>query len=137
MVLVGAVLCAWPAWPGARQGAATIWDGVFTDNQADRGLAAYSESCARCHSDDLLGQEDAPPLAGPTFPTRWDGVTADDMLQVIQRAMPQEAPGSLGAQKYVDIISYIFRANGSPAGAVELPPDSARLRQILITTRTN
>jgi mono/diheme cytochrome c family protein len=129
--------CVAPVWVSARQGTTTIWDGVFTEDQANRGQRAYTGSCARCHSDDLLGVEDAPALAGPAFATRWGGVTADDMVQVIRRAMPQEAPGSLGAQQYVDIVSYILKANGSPAGTVEMPVDSERLKQIRITARTN
>ncbi|HEX7501494.1 MAG TPA: c-type cytochrome, partial [Polyangia bacterium] len=41
------------------------WDGGFTAAQADRGRAAYRESCAQCHGQDLAGGEGTPPLAGP------------------------------------------------------------------------
>ena len=58
---------------------------------------------------------------GPPFSERWTGLSLDDMLQVISRSMPQEAPDSLGTPAYVDIISYLLRVNGSPAGATELP----------------
>ena len=39
------------------------------------------------------------------------------------------------AEAYVDIVSYLFKANGSPAGAAELPADRARLQQVLVTAR--
>ena len=73
---------------------------------------------------------------GESFSGRWNGTTTDDMLQTIRRTMPQEAPDSLGTQGYVDIISYLLKVSGSPAGTTELPTDSAALQQIRVTTRT-
>ena len=29
----------------------TVWDGVYTEDQAERGRNAYLASCARCHGD--------------------------------------------------------------------------------------
>jgi mono/diheme cytochrome c family protein len=126
-----------PATPAAAAEGApqTIWDGVFTEAQASRGQQAYKQSCAACHLDDLLGERDAPPLAGPQFSNRWMGSTADDMVQTIRRTMPQEAPDSLTPQAYADIVSYLLKVNGSPAGATELPADSTKLQQIRITGR--
>ena len=109
--------------------------GVFTEEQAARGQQAYRQSCASCHLDDLLGERDAPPLAGAQFSDRWNGSTADDMLQTIRRTMPQEAPDSLGPQSYADIVSYLLQVNGSPAGDAELPGESSALQQIRITGR--
>ena len=51
--------------------------------------------------------------------------------------MPQEAPDSLGAEAYVDIVSYLFKANGSPAGSGELTPDRARLQQVQAKVRAH
>jgi ankyrin repeat protein len=117
--------------------ATSIWDGVFTETQAARGQEAYNQACAACHQRDLLGEKDAPPLVGEIFTTRWAGTTADDMLQSIRRTMPQEAPDSLGSQGYVDIISYLVKANGGAAGASELPTESAKLQQIRVTARAS
>jgi mono/diheme cytochrome c family protein len=33
----------------------TVWDGVFTREQADRGEKLYADRCARCHGDTLQG----------------------------------------------------------------------------------
>jgi hypothetical protein len=41
--------------------------------------------------------------------------------------MPEDAPGSLEPQQYVDIISYVLRANGFPPGDRELTADQAVL----------
>ena len=126
-----------PSAPGppAQETSRTIWDGVFTEAQASRGQRGYAQACARCHAEDLLGSSTAPALVGQAFFARFDRSTADDVTQTIRQTMPQEAPDSLGAEAYVDIVSYLFKANGSPAGAAELTADRARLRQVLVTAK--
>jgi mono/diheme cytochrome c family protein len=118
--------------PGAPR---TIWDGVYTEAQATRGQQAYRESCAGCHLLDLLGERDAPALVGAQFSSRWTGASADDILQAIKRTMPQEAPDSLGLPTYVDIVSYLLKANGASAGAAELPAEPEKLKQLRVTAR--
>ena len=113
----------------------TIWDGVFTQAQADRGRDQYRKSCASCHKADLLGESAAPPLAGPEFSQRWVGSNVDDLLTTIRRSMPQDAPDSLGTPAYVDLVSYLLSVNGSPAGANDMPLESAGLKQIQFTAR--
>ena len=119
----------------AQDARSTIWDGVFTDVQAKRGEDAYAKSCAKCHAEDLLGSTNAPALVGQPFFARFDRQTADDVIDVIRRTMPQEAPDTLGVPTYADIASYLFKSNGSPAGKTELPADRAKLRDILVTSR--
>lgn len=118
--------------PGATR---TIWDGVFTQAQADRGRDQYRTSCASCHKADLLGESAAPPLAGPEFSQRWVGSNVDDLVTTIRRSMPQDAPDSLGTAAYVDLVSYLLSMNGSPAGATDMPLESAGLKQIQFTAR--
>jgi mono/diheme cytochrome c family protein len=119
----------------AQENGATIWDGVFTDPQASRGKESYAKACAHCHAEDLLGTTNAPALVGEAFFARFDRTSADDVIDVIRRTMPQEAPDTLGMPVYADIASFIFKANGSPAGAMDLPTDRAKLREILVTSR--
>jgi len=113
----------------------TIWDGVYTEEQAKRGEQSYAKSCAKCHAEDLLGSTNAPALIGQPFFARFDRQTADDLLDVIRRTMPQEAPDTLGIPVYADIVSYVLRSNGAPGGKTELPTDRAKLREILVTSR--
>jgi ankyrin repeat protein len=113
----------------------TIWDGVYTEEQAKRGEQSYAKSCAKCHAEDLLGSTNAPALIGQAFFARFDRQTADDLLDVIRRTMPQEAPDTLGIPVYADIVSYVLRSNGAPGGKTELPTDRAKLREILVTSR--
>jgi ankyrin repeat protein len=115
--------------------AKTIWDGVFTQAQAERGRDQYRKSCASCHKADLLGESAAPPLAGPDFSQRWAGSSVDDLVTTIRRSMPMDAPDSLGTPAYVDLVSYLLSVNGSPAGASEMPLESGALKQIQFTAR--
>jgi len=47
--------------------------------------------------------------------------------------MPQNAPDSLGDRAYIDLVSFLLKANGSRAGSLELPLDVAELERIVIT----
>src|SRR5437762_2337919 len=33
----------------------SVWDGVYTKDQAGRGQTAYREECAKCHAANLMG----------------------------------------------------------------------------------
>ena len=61
----------------APQESATVWDGVFTDEQARRGETAYRQECSNCHGPELEGGDMTPPLIGGTVhvelerPDRW------------------------------------------------------------------
>ena len=112
----------------------SIWDGVFTEAQATRGMGRYAVSCATCHSEDLLGGS-GPALVGESFMQRWDGTTVADMLQTVRQTMPQDSPDSLGAPGYTDLLTYLLKSNGVPAGAAELSPDVAALQRVRITAR--
>jgi mono/diheme cytochrome c family protein len=113
----------------------TIWDRVFSDEQASRGQRGYAQACAACHADDLLGNGNAPPLVGEAFLGRFNRATADELVLTVRQTMPQEAPDSLGLDAYVDIVTYVFKANGSPAGTGDLPADRAMLKQVIVTPK--
>jgi mono/diheme cytochrome c family protein len=117
-----------PAAQAAPAPARSIRDGVYSEGQATRGELNYRSSCGRCHSDDLMGDRDAPALVGGAFTSRWGGQTVDDLFQSVKRTMPQEAPDTLGPAAYADIVSYIIKSNGHPAGASDLPIEA--LKQI-------
>jgi ankyrin repeat protein len=114
-------------------GGKTIWDGVFTEEQAGRGEKVYVVSCAPCHKTDLLGDSGTPALAGADFFSRFNGSSVDDLVKTVRASMPQDAPDSLGTPAYVDLTGYLLKANGSTAGATELSQDSAVLKTIRIT----
>jgi quinoprotein glucose dehydrogenase len=108
----------------------SIWDGVYTQAQADRGKALYAESCASCHGGELTGGEMAPPLAGGEFMAGWDGLTIGDLFERVRISMPQNAPGTLSGQQNADILAFMFSANKFPAGEAEMPKEAGILKQI-------
>lgn len=104
----------------AQEVAPTIWDGVYTAAQAERGQAAYNEKCTFCHGATLGGTGEAPGLAGPEFLSNWNGLTAGDLFERIRTTMPFDAPASLSRDSYADIVAFILKSNGLPAGAKDL-----------------
>jgi S-disulfanyl-L-cysteine oxidoreductase SoxD len=128
---VSAFLPAWPA-PAAspEPGLRSVWDGVYTVQQARRGEAAYARECAACHGATLKERDGAPPLAAPEFLAQWNGFSADDLFERIRRTMPTAEPGKLSAQEYADILALILGANQYPAGSTELDSRAERLKRI-------
>src|SRR3989442_15970946 len=108
----------------------SVWEGVYTEEQAKRGGPLYSENCASCHGPELMGGEMAPPLASGDFLSGWDGLTVGDLFERIRISMPQNAPGSLSGQQNADILSFILSANKFPAGTTEMANQSMVLKAI-------
>ena len=104
-------------------GTRSVWDGVYTNEQATRGKATYVEECAKCHSENLTGGESAPSLVGRLFLKNWYGRSVGDMVAIMIKTMPSEDPGSLSRRQYADLAAYVLQGNNFPAGAKEL--DSA------------
>jgi quinoprotein glucose dehydrogenase len=114
----------------------TIWDGVYSQAQAERGRALYKQHCGHCHRDDLTGggsEAGAPPLRGPIFFYRWLHLPLSEMFLTIGTTMPQNKPDSLTPQTVIDVVSFLMMENEMPAGKTELPPDLEALKQIQVT----
>ena len=113
----------------------TVSSGIYTIEQAERGEQIYKQQCSLCHRDNLLGNtvDGGPPLRGPQFTTRWEGLSIETMLGTVEELMPMSTPGSLSRQEYVDVVSFILWANELPAGETELPTSADALQQIVMT----
>ncbi len=96
----------------------SVWDGVYTEEQASRGQTFYQQSCGRCHGANLAGTFETPPLMGRFIPY-WAGTTMDVMFDYVSTAMPLDRPGSLGPTANAAIVAYLLKANGFPAGTKE------------------
>lgn len=130
------LLTAYCLLPSAAndQAARTVWDGVYTDAQAERGRASYQQSCVGCHRDDLRGDNTAPSLVGESFLFLWGDMEVGELVARVQKVMPPERPGGLPAQTYTDIIAFILQKNAFPAGAKALGADTDSLH-VLITAK--
>jgi mono/diheme cytochrome c family protein len=124
-----------PAEPAGEAPARSNWDGVVSAAQIRRGQEVYARACSACHLDSLKGDAVSPPLLGASFMDRYAGGSAHDMITAIRGSMPQNAPDSLGDQRYVDLVSYLLSVNGSPTGTVDLPTDVNALMRITITSK--
>jgi quinoprotein glucose dehydrogenase len=110
----------------------SVWDGVYTKEQAGRGKAVYGQECSKCHSENLAGGESSPPLAGAEFLSHWNGKTAGDLYENIRKTMPTDDAGNLSTRQYADLVAYLFSANEFPPGDKELDRDLAALNEIRI-----
>jgi cytochrome c len=109
----------------------SVWDGVYTEKQAQRGSDLYGPKCAGCHGDDLEGDiVEHPALAGGDFMWKWNGSTLAPLFQRIHRDMPINNAGSLTLDQSADLLAYILSMNQLPASQRELPSDPAALGQI-------
>lgn len=114
----------------------TIWDRVYKAEQADRGEGLYDRTCSSCHRSDLSGGDDgAPALRGNPFFLRWKNRSLADFYFVLAETMPQDAPASLSGREYADVISFILKKNDAAPGESELPPDTDRLKRIVVTEK--
>src|SRR4051812_5361995 len=100
----------------AQEAAPTVWSGVFTVAQADRGATAYNQRCAACHGGQLGGTGEAPALASAEFLSNWNGLSVGDLFERIRTTMPFDAPASLSRDTYADVVAFVLKANGLPAG---------------------
>ena len=115
------------AW---AQSGPTVLDGVYTAAQAERGQAAFSQNCAACHGSGLTGNGEAPALVGGEFISNWAGLTLGDLFERIRTTMPQDNPGKLSRAQYAQILAFILKSNGYPAGQKELDQRTEFLKAI-------
>jgi len=108
----------------------SVWDGVYTEEQAKRGEPVYQKECASCHGALLTGGESSPPLTGGTFLSNWNGLTLGDLFDRIRKTMPQSAPGKLTRPQVADTLAFILSVNKFPAGKTELYKQSEMLKEI-------
>ena len=110
----------------------TIWSGVYSSAQAKRGLLEYARSCEHCHGSNLIGNptDEVPSLVADGFMFHWKGRTVQDLYARLSKSMPSDAPGSLDAGTYVDLLAYLLEANGFPSGQQDLDRD--RLSALVI-----
>jgi mono/diheme cytochrome c family protein len=114
---------------GASQDQVTVWDRVYTIEQADRGEKLYAATCAQCHGDGMAGIEAAPALTGLTFYDKWEGETVQALFDRM-RTMPPDKPGSLTRPQTADVLAHMLRVGGYPAGDTALEATAGALARV-------
>jgi len=131
-VVYGIAIVIGLAGVSSTQTTRSVWDGVYSSEQARRGQARYNEQCASCHGQALEGGESAPPLAGGEFLSNWGGLSVGELFDRTRSTMPQSKPGSLSREANAEILAYVFSANQFPAGKADMPQASEVLKEIKI-----
>lgn len=90
--------------------------GLYSEAQAERGLEVFTKICSECHEIEDLTNED--------FRLNWDGTTLYELFDNIRTTMPDENPGTLTPQQYVDVTAYVLQLNKLPSGPDDFTGDS-------------
>ncbi len=106
----------------------TAWEGAYTEAQASRGVMAFGQSCAGCHT---LAGEGRGPLVGEIFWKGFSQKTVGDLYDFVSKNMPNGTPGSLNEATYQDIVALMLKSNGFPAGTTELGRNTTAGLQII------
>jgi cytochrome c len=117
---------------GRVQQPSTVWDGVYSAEQAKRGETLYADRCAKCHGEGMQGIESAPALTGPAFYSNWEGQSLDALFERMRISMPQDAPGSLSRAQNADILARMLETGGYPAGKTALDAQAGALVRIKV-----
>ena len=112
----------------------SVGDGVYTQEQANRGKTAYTAQCVSCHGAEVRGNDETPGLTGDAFLANWRKRSVDDLFEKVRVSMPADKPGSLSRQTNVDILAYILAVNKFPAGNTELGSQTEVLKEIKFQT---
>jgi cytochrome c len=137
-LMLGAALACVTAIAGAQTAKpVSVWSGVYTQAQAQRGEEIHADVCAMCHGPKLNGasQSEMPPspaIAGATFLRKYAGQNLAALFVIVRHTMPPDSPGTLTDQQSADAIAHMLAVSGMPAGDKELPFDAKSLAGIVI-----
>ena len=134
-----------------------ISQAYYTENQAERGKAYFYAACGVCHTADpkspygtmdpstglgwhrgpvnsyglFVGDAWLASASGvPGRPQRWD--TVADLYNKIRTTQPAYDVAGLSTQEYLDIVAYLLKQNGLPAGKEELKNDLSQMRNMTL-----
>ncbi|MXW66762.1 MAG: cytochrome c [Gemmatimonadales bacterium] len=112
-----------PAEAEEAAAAANTTQGVFSEEQATRGEDVFWNICAECHFEEDFG--------GP-FIQSWAGASVKDLVDEIVATMPEDNPGGMPMEQYVDVVAYMFKINGMPTGEDELTAENVDAVEIAL-----
>ena len=128
IVTTAAAAALLAAIASAQTARRTVWDGAYTNAQAQRAMATYDSICSRCH---ILTGDGKGALTGDAFWTAFTQKTVADLLTYVKTSMPNGNAGSLSAATYNDLVALILKSNGFPSGSADVSPDNVTGVQIV------
>ena len=131
-IAVAAIMGSTSLLQAQQAGMRSVWEGVYSAAQADRGKTLFGQNCAKCHGETLAGMDEIPPLSGSHFMADWETQSVADLVQRIHNTMPMDNPGALSAASCTDVVAYLLSQNQIPAGTTDLPTDASMQSQLRI-----
>lgn len=113
-----------PSPEAGRALLASLPAATYRADQAAAGKRLYDSTCAHCHPP---GQ-----LDGATFASNWENRRLVDLYSLVSNTMPQDRPGTLADEQYVNVIAYILQRNQVPSGPAKLTTDTTSMKQVRI-----
>lgn len=114
----------------------TIWDGVFTAEQAIAGGALYTKYCQGCHGKTGRGTPGGPGVTGANLNKAWEETSLLDFYLFAHGNMPPGNAGRIGnEQDYVNIVAYIMEMHGAEPGESKLVWNEDQLSNIYIVRK--
>lgn len=98
--------------------------GVYSAEQGTRGADVYKGQCGRCHT--------VADHSGADFKLAWHGQSVRALFDYLRGTMPDDDPGTLSEQQYLDVTAYLLKVNGMPAGDSPLVADTIALKKLII-----
>jgi len=109
----------------AIQNEQTVWDGVYSRAQAERGRVLFDAECSRCH-----GVMD---FVGDDYMATWEGQTLRDFYLYVSSGMPPDQHEPIeDFLAYAELVAYLLQANALPPGQTDLTANLDRLDRIRI-----
>jgi hypothetical protein len=97
---------------------------VFAADQAKAGQKVYFAECVRCHTADRF--------IGEKFTSIWNSRRVYDLYDIVSSTMPQDIPGSLTQQQYLDVVAFMLQINGAKPGKEKLSSDVDAMKKMRI-----
>ncbi len=108
----------------------------YLREQAADGKTVYTTNCASCHGANLDDGPFGPPLSGVQFQQAWGGKPASVLFEHMTTTMPPGAPGTLGEERYTQILAYLLQQNRVAPGTQALPSDLDALKTMIFPAAT-
>ena len=102
--------------------------GTVSEVQVQRGQAAFRTVCSTCHT--------VQQFVSSEFARTWSEKPVFDLFEQLRSTMPQDNPGKLTRQQYIDIVTYLLKSNGAASGDQEIAPDDDALKQAKVKLKT-
>src|SRR5262245_17960912 len=96
----------------------TVWDGVYTEQQAQRGKKLFEQNCSSCHRPEM--PQTMKVLFGDLFIETWREGDLYSLFDTMKREMPGYSPGSLSEAQYLDSVAFLLKSNSFPTARSEL-----------------